>query len=61
MVIVTSALVMGVNIPDVQRVVHYDALSDLESYVQEVGRRKRGGKACTTTLFLQAISPGTLR
>lgn len=51
LVIATSALGMGVNIPDVRHVVHYGVSSDLESYRQEVGRGGRDGKACTTTLF----------
>jgi ATP-dependent DNA helicase RecQ len=37
-VIATSALGMGINIPNIQRVIHYGAPQDLESYVQAVGR-----------------------
>ena len=42
-VIATSALGMGINIPDIQRVIHYGAPQDLESYVQAVGRGRRNG------------------
>ena len=32
---------MGVNIPNIQRVVHYGILRDTEEYIQEVGRGGR--------------------
>jgi hypothetical protein len=42
-VIATSALGMGINIPDIQRIIHYGAPQDIESYVQAAGRGGRNG------------------
>ena len=42
-VFATSALGMGVNIPDIQRIIHYGVPGDMEQYVQEVGRGGRDG------------------
>ena len=50
-VIATSALGMGVNIPDVRQIIHYGIPSDLESYVQEVGRGGRDGNPCKAVLY----------
>ena len=50
-IIATSALGMGVNIQDVRQVIHYGVPSDLETYVQEVGRGGRDGKPCKATLY----------
>lgn len=54
-VIATSALGMGVNIPNIRQIIHYGAPSDLESYVQEVGRGGRDGQPCKAILYLPAI------
>ena len=40
-VFATSALEMGVNLPNIRRVLHYGIPSDTEEYVQEVGRGER--------------------
>ena len=37
----TNALGMGVNIPNIRRVVHYGIPRDTEEYIQEVGRGGR--------------------
>ena len=50
-VIATSALGMGVNIPDVMRVVHYGIPRDLEQYFQEIGRSGRDGKQSEAVMF----------
>lgn len=49
-VIATSALGMGVNIPNIRQIIHYGAPSNLESYVQEVGRGGRDGQPCKATV-----------
>ena len=47
----TSALGMGVNAPYVEHIMHIFAPSNLESYMQEIGRAGRTGKPARATLF----------
>ena len=54
-VIATSALGMGVNIPDVRSIIHYAPPSNVEEYIQEVGRGGRDGKRCDATLYFKPI------
>ena len=51
LVIATSALGMGVNIPDIYRVIHYGIPEDIESYVQAVGRGGRDGSRVLAILY----------
>lgn len=55
-IIATSALGMGVNIQDVRQIIHYGVPSDLETYVQEVGRGGRDRKPCKATVRPIAMS-----
>ena len=48
----TSALGMGVTAPCVEHIVHNSPPSNLESYMQEIGRAGRTGKpACATLIY----------
>lgn len=40
-VFATNALGLGVNFPNIRRVVHYGIPRDMEEYVQEIGRGGR--------------------
>ena len=44
-VIVTIAFGLGVNCPDIRRVIHFGVPEDIETYVQQVGRAGCDGKA----------------
>ena len=50
LVIATSALGLGVNIPDIRIVVHFGLPSDIEQYVQEIGRAGRDNNDSKATL-----------
>ena len=49
--IATVAFGMGVNSPDVHRIIHCGPPNDIEMYVQEVGRGGRDGAATIAKLF----------
>ena len=50
-VFATDALGMGVNLADVNRVVHYGAPRSLEDYFQESGRGGRTGEQAYSTIY----------
>ena len=52
-VIATSALGMGVNIRDTERVIHYGIPCVIEKYVQDIGSSGRDGRRATTTFLPQ--------
>ena len=56
MVICTTAFGLGIDCPDVRRVVHWGPPNDLDSYVQESGRGGRDNILCTATLLYGHVS-----
>ncbi|EDO46405.1 predicted protein [Nematostella vectensis] len=50
-VVATCALGMGVDIPDVDHIIHFGIPSEVEHYVQEIGRGGRDGRLCYATLY----------
>jgi ATP-dependent RNA helicase DDX31/DBP7 len=48
----TDVAARGLDLPDVNRIIQYDAPSDFKDYVHRVGRTARLGKAGEASLFL---------
>ena len=51
LVVATSALGMGINIPDISKVLHYGIPKDIEAYVQATGRGGRDGSSNVCVLY----------
>lgn len=60
-VICTNAFGMGLDIPDVRLVVHWQHPASVEDYLQEFGRAGRDGRPAVALLFTGAKDEGLLR
>ena len=60
-IIATSALGMGVNIPNVRYIFHYGSPSDIESYIQEIGRAGRDSLQSVAFLCYRSYDLATIR
>ena len=50
-IVSTIAFGMGINIPDIRILIHYNCSNDIESYVQEIGRAGRDNKTSRCYMF----------
>ena len=50
-VIATVAFGMGLDCPNIRRIIHWGPPSDLESYIQETGRAGRDGEVARALLY----------
>ena len=55
-VIATTAFGMGVDCPNIRLVIHLGAPSDVESYVQQIGRAGRDGVICCAIVFIKTVA-----
>jgi superfamily II DNA/RNA helicase len=59
--VATDVAARGIDIPDVERVINYDAPEDREAYVHRVGRTGRAGRTGTGISFVLADQAEEMR
>jgi superfamily II DNA/RNA helicase len=59
--VATDVAARGIDIPDVERVINYDAPEDREAYVHRVGRTGRAGRTGTGISFVLADQADEMR
>lgn len=59
--VATNAFGMGVDLPDVRAIVHFQSPGSLEAYYQEAGRAGRDGLAATCTMLFGSSDVATQR
>ncbi|HXR61321.1 MAG TPA: DEAD/DEAH box helicase [Solirubrobacterales bacterium] len=59
--IATDVAARGIDVPDVARVINYDAPEDRDAYVHRVGRAGRAGRTGTGISFVLAEQVGEMR
>ena len=50
-VVAIVAFGLGLDCPNVRRIIHWGPPSDVEAYLQETGRAGRDRESCTVTLY----------
>jgi superfamily II DNA/RNA helicase len=58
--VATDVAARGIDVPDVARVINYDAPEDREAYVHRVGRTGRAGRTGTGISFVLADQAGEM-
>ena len=51
LIIATTAFGMGIDCPDIRQIIHWGLISNIEDYVQEMGRAGRDGSNSTALLY----------
>ena len=59
-VVATIAFGMGLDCPNIRRVIHWGPSSDIEQYLQETGRAGRDGQMAQATLYFTDMDLGQI-
>ena len=50
--IATSAFSMGIDVPDIELIVHFNTPLSMTDYIQQIGRAGRDGRKAHCVLFM---------